>query len=367
MRRLLLFLVFSIAMMWSVCASAHDEMVSASRVEVTERAIVWRVDVGIDGLRKVVTVPDGDLDETAVDSLRASIEQYLLRSIQLDVNGRPVAGEARGVDVVYEPSMVTGAPRVARIVVEMEFVSPEAIRTASARLALFASITSQHRAVIDVRRGGQSSQVVRVGPTAVDLGPLAAKSSTWQEARAFAGWGIRHILSGYDHIAFLLALLLATARWRDVVKIITAFTLAHSLTLLLSALQIVHLPTRLTEAMIAASIVYVAAENMFGSRSRPHRWLLAFGFGLVHGLGFASGLRERLAESGHVLLPVLSFNVGVEIGQLAIVATVLPILSLVRGMSGKMREGGDGQRFFRAASFPILAVGTFWLVQRGLG
>ena len=192
-------------------------------------------------------------------------------------------------------------------------------------------------------------------------------SIRWDEARDFLIWGIRHIFSGYDHIAFLLGLLLATALLRDVIKIVTSFTAAHSVTLLLSALQVVQLPSRLTEALIAASIVYVAAENLFMKKSRlRHRWLIAFGFGLVHGLGFATDLRERLAESGSVVFPVLSFNVGVEVGQLAIVAVDAAVARPLAKCQRLLRDGAGDSRYLRLGSIPILGLGIFWLVQRGL-
>ena len=144
---------------------------------------------------------------------------------------------------------------------------------------------------------------------------------------------MHHIFVGYDHIAFLLALLLAARRLRDMLKVVTAFTVAHSLTLLLAALDVIRLPSAVTESLIAASIVYVAAENYFIKQGR-YRWMLAFAFGLVHGLGFSSVLRARLQDMGSILVPVVSFNLGVEVGQIAILLIALPALTW-------MRKGSD--------------------------
>jgi hypothetical protein len=359
--------LFAVVLLWPTRAFAHDEMVSASRVEVGDRAIVWKVDVGIDGLRKVIAWPDGDLDEASLDERRNSISGYLLKALSITADGRPLAGEARRIDPIYEPSIVTGAPRIARVLVELVFASSEPIRAVHAKVTFFSELTSGHRAVIAITRSGKTIETMRAGPGEVDLGAEPVTSNRWDTAKAFGAWGIRHIFSGYDHIAFLLGLLFATVRFRDVIKIVSSFTLAHSVTLLLSALRIVSLPARLTESMIAISIVYVAAENVFGARAKPHRWLMAFGFGLIHGLGFASDLRERLAASGTVLVPVISFNLGVELGQLAIVVAVLPLLVLIRKRVWTADEGTAALSTLRLGSLPILGLGLYWLFERALG
>jgi hydrogenase/urease accessory protein HupE len=375
-RRLLLGLAFALLVLWPALALAHDEMISSSHVDVGERSIVWKVDVGLDGLRKALPLPERDLDESELENRRELVARYLMEGVVVTVNERTLPGEAGRLEPLYEPSLVTGEPRIARVALEMRFISPDTIRSASARVKFFSELTSQHRALVTIRNSGQAAEVVRLGPSDVSLasdratspqGATRATSVRWEEARDFLAWGIRHIFSGYDHIAFLLGLLLATAVVRDVVKIVTSFTVAHSVTLLLSALQVVRLPSRLTESLIALSIVYVAAENIFGQKSRfRHRWLVAFGFGLVHGLGFATDLRERLAESGRVVLPVLSFNVGVEVGQLAIVAMALPLLGLLRNANHAWAGDAGSTRYLRLGSLPILGLGIFWLVQRGL-
>jgi hypothetical protein len=208
--------------------------------------------------------------------------------------------------------------------------------------------------------------------------------SVWRVLGDFLAWGVHHILVGYDHIAFLLALLLAVGRVRQLVVIVTAFTLAHSATILLAAMELVRLPSAITEALIAAALVYVAAENLVpqggtlkGSRTprveapaakppAPHaisraprgRAVLAFGFGMVHGLGFAEVLRDRLAETpGGIIAPVLAFNLGVELGQLAIVVLAFPLLLWLRRRLGE-------RRVLRWGSTAILALGLFWLGSR---
>ena len=173
----------------------------------------------------------------------------------------------------------------------------------------------------------------------------------------FVKLGIEHILTGYDHLLFLVALL-ATARgaW-SVVRIVTAFTLAHSVTLSVAALGIVTIPDRIIEPLIAATIVWVALENLFAAEPDRRRWIWSFGFGLVHGFGFASILGELGLKGATLVRGLVGFNVGVEIGQLIFVAVFLPALMwLSRGRGARLTP--------RIASLAVAAIGTYWLVER---
>ncbi len=137
--------------------------------------------------------------------------------------------------------------------------------------------------------------------------------------------GMAHILTGYDHICFLIAIILWARKLWPVVKIVTAFTIAHSITLSLAALDIVRVPSAITEPAIAATIIYVGVEN-FLSRDVPQRWRDTFLFGFVHGFGFASALQEFGLPRGALIPALGAFNLGVEIGQIAIVSLALPLL-----------------------------------------
>ena len=169
--------------------------------------------------------------------------------------------------------------------------------------------------------------------------------------------GIHHILSGYDHLLFLLALLLPGGGLLALFKIITAFTIAHSVTLSLAVLQIVTLPDRLVEAVIALSIAFVAAENLFFQASISRRWLVSFCFGLVHGFGFSSALRELGLPAHGLLLSLFGFNAGVEVGQALVVAVCLPALLLLR------RTRWQGQAV-ASSSVAILLIGVILFFQR---
>src|SRR3984957_205961 len=188
--------------------------------------------------------------------------------------------------------------------------------------------------LIDVAPGAK--QIVLIGPEPNATQALLDASQTEVKITTppppllhvilrYINAGIEHIFLGYDHVAFLIAIVLWARRLWPVIKIVTAFTVAHSITLSLAALQIVVIPSSIVEPAIAASIVYVAIENFF-SRNIDGRWRDTFAFGLVHGFGFASALQEFGLPRGAVVPALAAFNIGVEVGQVAIVSLVVPLL-----------------------------------------
>jgi hydrogenase/urease accessory protein HupE len=172
----------------------------------------------------------------------------------------------------------------------------------------------------------------------------------------FLRLGVAHILTGYDHLLFLLALLLAGGRLRHLVKIVTAFTIAHSLTLILATLGVVELPARLVEPIIALSIIYVAVENFFITQLN-RRWIVTFVFGLVHGFGFYGVLRDLQLPQQALVLSLCTFNVGVEVGQVMIATLCYPALVLLA------RQRWRWQAVY-ALSLVVGALGLYWFVER---
>jgi len=166
---------------------------------------------------------------------------------------------------------------------------------------------------------------------------IPASESAWSIAKAYFGLGVEHILLGIDHLLFVLGLILLTPNIRELIKAITAFTLAHSITLAAATLGFVHVPPAPIEAAIALSIVFVAVEivharqGQIGIAARMP-WLIAFIFGLLHGFGFAGALSEVGLPDGHIPLALLFFNLGVEAGQLVFVAAVLGLTFLLRSV-----------------------------------
>jgi hydrogenase/urease accessory protein HupE len=177
--------------------------------------------------------------------------------------------------------------------------------------------------------------------------------------RTFIPSGIRHIMIGPDHILFLVGLLLLGGSWLALVRIVTAFTIGHSITLSLAALNLVTPPATVIEPAIALSIVFVGADNLVRGAGRDLRAWVALVFGLVHGFGFANVLREFGLPPEALGWSLFSFNVGVEIGQLAIVLAVATILAAIRRRSDAL-----GYRVAFAGSIVVIAAGTYWFVQR---
>jgi hydrogenase/urease accessory protein HupE len=199
-------------------------------------------------------------------------------------------------------------------------------------------------------------------PVPASTAPAAALSQ-WRIWRDYFQHGVWHILTGYDHLLFVTALALAAISWWDLVKVISAFTLAHTITLILAVLNIIRLPAHIVEPMISASIVFVAVQNVFfPEKSRGWSRLgAAFGFGLFHGLGFAGGLLDAMAElPGTALVSALSaFSLGVEVGHQCVVLPVFFVLMLVTKKYGGLRRGA----ILRFGSVLIAAAGAFYLAE----
>jgi hydrogenase/urease accessory protein HupE len=198
---------------------------------------------------------------------------------------------------------------------------------------------------------------------AADSGERVYYSGTTQGALAvmqtFIPSGIHHIMIGPDHILFLIGLLLLGGTWKQLVKIVTAFTIGHSITLSLAALNIVNPPPQIIEPAIALSIVFVGADNLVRGSGRDLRAWAALVFGLVHGFGFANVLREFGLPDEALGWSLFSFNFGVEIGQLAIVLVVASLLALIRRRSEPL-----GYRVAYAGSVVVIAAGAYWFVER---
>lgn len=181
--------------------------------------------------------------------------------------------------------------------------------------------------------------------------------------RGFFILGVEHIWTGYDHLLFLFGLLIVCTSFRSIAAIITCFTVAHSMTLILAALEVVSLPSVLVESAIAASIVFVGVENLVRRGGAPRgRPALTFAFGLIHGFGFASVLRDLgVGSSGGGLVgPLFAFNLGVEAGQLVVAAVVLPLIWCLRKNERFLRYGVP------ALSVLVAAAGLYWLLERTL-
>lgn len=207
--------------------------------------------------------------------------------------------------------------------------------------------------------------LVHVGSPPVDATLTISKRSFDFAPRApspvgFLGMGLEHILTGVDHLVFLLGLVIVGGRLRDTVVVITAFTLGHSLSLALATFGVFVPNPRIIEPLIALSIAYVGVENLFAPHART-RWRVALPFGLVHGFGFASALREIAVPRAELPVALALFNVGVELGQIAVLLPLLPLLSRAQRDPQFSRIG------VRVVSVGIALAGLVWFVLRVRG
>lgn len=214
--------------------------------------------------------------------------------------------------------------------------------------------------VAPLGRPVQSFRLTAERPFAV----VEAVPDRWQVARTYLSLGFEHILEGWDHLLFVIALVLLVARAGPVIMAATAFTLAHSLTLAAVTLGMAGLPQQPVEALIALSIIMLAVEAVRGegaSLTRRLPWLVAFAFGLVHGFGFADALQEIGLPEGEVIPALLAFNLGVEAGQIAVIAAVWATRALLRRYTPSLESPA-----IRVASYGIGITGGFWLIDRML-
>lgn len=246
------------------------------------------------------------------------------------------------------------------------------VQALQVRYALFFDIDPQHKGLLRLENAGQSVTGI-FSPEKATQEFTLARPNKLRQFLDYGHEGVWHIWIGFDHILFLLALLLPAVvlrlnkQWQavsafkpafwQVFKIVTAFTVAHSITLSLATLGVVSLPSRWVEATIAASVVIAALNNVY-PLFRERRWMMAFAFGLIHGFGFASVLRDLGLPQDALVLALVGFNLGVEAGQLVIVAAFLPI-------AYALRHSWFYQRLILlGGSFLIAALASVWFAER---
>ncbi|GLR88487.1 HupE/UreJ family protein [Bradyrhizobium iriomotense] len=341
--------------------SAHQANLSTARVALArDRSVVIEVALkgsDVDRLvgTKVYDPRADDVDPAAVAASSAAILAYLAGHLA-------VAGADGTACPAIAPAVIADDDG---IIFRSTYSCADVAGDIVYRSTVLTEKDPGARQVVLIAQGGREAQVLLDdGNTTITLSaPAPPISSTMGR---YLVTGIEHIFLGYDHIAFLIAVMLWARRFIPVIKIVTAFTIAHSITLSLAALGVVIIPSRIVEPTIAASIVFVALEN-FLSRDIGRRWQVAFAFGLVHGFGFASALQEIGLPSDAVVPALAAFNVGVEIGQVAIVAIVLPILiALDRLIATDSDKPTRAAPLVYGLSFAISVLGCYWLITRML-
>jgi hydrogenase/urease accessory protein HupE len=307
----------------------------------------------------------GRLSDATIGAHREDLRRFLDQRIRLlgYYQGPSGANVEEAGKLTVEPALGTRAAGpdalapATHTTLALAYAWSAPITALYVRYDLFVPNVSTASCLATILHGTQVRNVVFTPEhraTLIDFG----RTSVWQATRGFIALGIDHILSGYDHMLFLLSLLMLGGSLRQLIKIVTAFTVAHSVTLSLAVLNIVALPSRWVESAIALSIIYVAAENVWrGSASLRQRWMITFGFGLVHGLGFASVLQEMHLPQANVAASLVGFNLGVEVAQIIVVTLAYLALDAVRNRIW-------APPFRRVVSVSTALVGIVWFVQR---
>ncbi|MGI8889261.1 MAG: HupE/UreJ family protein [Chthoniobacterales bacterium] len=348
---------YLIALLLALCltgsAFAHDPGLSSANLQVDR-----------DTISAVVTFNERDiagvLGESAAavtgngPAIRGKMEALARRALTLEADGQQIP----------PLTVTTSVDQNKNVEFSYTYERPRGSSEITVHSALLPDMPFGHRqafaAVSDTGQEIARSLLSKREDTARVIPGIALPSAN-HSFLDFLLLGIRHILTGYDHLLFLFGLLIVCRNLKEAGLLITCFTIAHSITLALSTFGLVQLQSRWVESAIAASILYVGAENLLrrGAHFRG-RWLLTFTFGLVHGLGFASVLREMgVANSGRAaIIPLVAFNSGVEVGQLCVAAVLLPLILHFRKRPRFLKVGVP------ACSAVVALAGACWLVQR---
>jgi len=333
-------------------ALAHKTSLTAAEITVSGKNVAIQLKVSAHDLAValgietdlVTAVPRAVFEERS-----AELNRYLRERLSILAQSTPCPSKAPAVDYSFLPD---------DLLLIVDYNCPEPVDHLAINYLLFFDIDVSHRSLGRlILPGGEEQFLFDRSLTHFELEvakpPLRSRTALF--GRVFL-LGVEHILIGYDHILFLLALLIVSVHFRQMVKVATAFTVAHSITLALAWYGIVNLPSRIVESAIAISIAFVAIENIVSQRF-GHRWLLAGGFGLVHGLGFYSALRDLGLGQTDMATTLLAFNLGVEAGQIAVIAMVYGPLILWRRQQWFQPSA-------RACSVIILLVASWWIFER---
>ena len=371
MRRLLQALAAALALA-AATAHAHKPSDSYLTIELQGTQITGQWDIALRDLDFALGLDadgDGNITWGELRSRHDEIAAYAGARLALRGDGQPCTLQVGAQQV---DTHTDGAYSVLPLRVACTAATPAALEVS---YTLFADLDPQHRGLLKLTTPTGTRTAVlgpQANPQSFALGAAGA-GSTWAQFVTFVREGVWHIWIGFDHILFLLALLLpAVGVWRarrwqpvdrlapagwDVLRIVTAFTVAHSVTLSLATLGWVSLPSRLVESAIAASVVLAALNNVW-PLFQGRRWLVAFVFGLIHGFGFATVLADLGLPQDALVLALVGFNIGVELGQLAIVAVFLPLAFWLR----RTPFYGRGVRV--GGSLLIALLAAVWLAER---
>jgi hypothetical protein len=358
----------ALLMCWSIPAFAHKPSDSYLSIAVTGSDVDAEWDIALRDLDFAIGLDqdgNGELTWNEVRAHHGAIAAYALSRLKLSSDGKSCP-----LQVVQHQLNDHSDGTYAVLQMRAHCAAP--VTTLNIDYNLFFDIDPQHKGLLNLRYKDRVSTAI-FSPERAHQALQLADASRWRQFGDYVRNGVWHIWVGYDHILFLLSLLIPAVLVRDgktwesagklksaaieVLKIVSAFTVAHSITLTLATLGVVSLPSRFVESAIAASVVVAALNNVWPLLA-GRRALVAFLFGLIHGFGFASVLVDLGLPTGALALSLAGFNVGVEVGQLAIVALFLPVAYLLRGTFFYRKVvllGGSGV---------ITMVALVWLTER---
>ena len=342
-------------------ALAHDPFSSWANVHVRPDEVQVEVTMGRASALALLgyTEPFPVFDETTFESFSARLKEQGPALYTITGGGKSLALRRVAVGLADEQdvhfNLFFAPPDTAPLQLRADYVSKMAEGHVATVYVTDAAENNLGWGELSVENLMLETPLSVVKSDAATEAPLTSPNFT-----TFLKLGVKHILTGYDHLLFLGGLLVVCHRLRDVITIITCFTIAHSVTLAMAALGLVTVPGRVVEPLIAASIIFVGVENLLRRGEPKWRWLVTSAFGLIHGLGFASALVNiGLGANGTpMLVPLISFNLGVELGQLAVAAICLPILWRLQKWPAFTRYGVP------IMSVVVALAGAYWLLQR---
>jgi HupE / UreJ protein len=354
--------------LWTGSAHAHKPSDSYLALSVQGETVAGQWDIALRDLDFAIGLDanaDGEITWGEVKAKHKEIAAYAMARLA-------IAADDASCPTTVTAHLIDNHSDGAYSVLRFTAACPHAPKDLRVTYRLFSDIDPQHKGLLRLEVDGLARTAVFSPETAQQTFKLT-RPNLWKQFLDFFATGVEHIWRGYDHILFLLSLLLPAvlvrsakgwescevfrASFIDVLKIVTAFTVAHSLTLSFATLQVVSLPARISESAIAMSVVLAALNNLFPI-VRGRRWVVAFCFGLIHGFGFASVLTDLGLPSGVLALALVGFNLGVEVGQIAVVGIFLPLAYLLR------RTWLYRSFVLVGGSSAIVAVAALWFVER---
>ena len=349
LRSLLSLIIIFLCLGFATTALAHTTSTGLSSLNVKGNEILY--DLYFDErdlIPNFDSTGDNTLENGELTSQKESLESYVQKGLRIDVDAKPLKMEILSMKVAQRSS--TNA-----VVFQLRFTADEVIEQFNLHYNLVFDDAPAHTSTLIVRSGENLQNDIIDSANRdilINLPQPKIGAVLWKYFKL----GIEHILTGYDHLLFLLSLVLIASRFKDALKIVTAFTIAHSITLFLVASGRIYVISHWVEALIAVTICYVAVENLFVQKAK-WRWILTAIFGLIHGMGFAGALAETGLPKRNLLGSLLTFNLGVETGQLLILCLVLPLLLWLRRFPWY-------RKMMISTSCLIFVLAFYWLIQR---